>query len=393
MASDTDPRPDGRRAWLVVAAGTLAMTFTFGTPYSYGVFLGPLSSLFDVPRVTLSAVFSAELFLFYAGAGLVGIYTSRFPSRAVLLASAALTAALAPALFVVDSLVGLVVVFGLLGVALGTVFVVLASVVPLWFDVRRGIAAGVLFAGAGVSLQVIPPAWQLAFDRVGVRTGFLLICLASAAAFLLSAVVGRRPPWTDRSVETLTDLRGWLGDLLGSRQFAILFVGFGLAFAWYYVLAAFAIDLFASRGFSRTGASVAFGLVGGVSVLSRLGGGAVADRLGHRRTLLVSLGFALVGSVLLALPGRLALWLAIGAYGIGLGGTAALYIPVLLSVYSPEMDTAIVGVFNVAFGLFALLAPPVGTYLVEATGSFVPAIGLAALTALVAMTGIWLGTR
>ena len=393
MAPAAGPRPDGRRSWLLAGLGTLAMGFTFGMPYSYGILLGPVGATFDVPRVTLSTVFSVELFVFYAGAGLIGIVATRLPARAVLLACGLLTAALAPSLYVVSGYAGLVVVFGLLGAAIGTVFVVLASVVPQWFEARRGIATGVLFAGAGVSLQVIPPAWQLAFARLGVRGGFLAIVLASAAAFLLVGAVARRPPWVERTTPSGAALRGWLAATVRTRRFAVLFVGIGLSFAWYYVLAAFSVDLFAARGLSRTAAAVVFGFIGGVSVVSRLGSGAVADRLGFRETFLGSLGFALVGSLLLLVPGRAALWAAVVAYGLGLGGIGALYIPVILSRYAPEMDTAVVGLYNVAFGVFAMIAPPVAITLVEATGSYRPAILLAAATTVVSLVGTAAGTR
>lgn len=393
MDGDADRRPDDRHGWLVAAVGTFAMVFTFGTPYSYGVFLGPVGELYGLPSVTLSTVFSVELFLFYAGAGVIGILASRVPARRVLVACALVTALLSPSLYVVDSYVGLVVVFGLLGAALGTVFVELASVVPQWFEERRGIATGVLMAGAGVSLFVVPPAWQVAFERVGVRAGFLAIGLASAAAFLLAGVVGRRPPWARETSSSFSMLGAWLEELVGSRQFRLLFLGVGLAFAWYYVLASFAIELFQARGLSPALASVAFGLIGGVSVLSRLGAGAVADRFGYRETLLLGLASTGLGTAFLALPGVYALGLSVFCYGMGLGAVASLYIPVLLTVYDPARDTALVGVFNVAFGVFALLAPPVGTALVAYTGSFDAVIALTGVTTAVSMTGVWFGTR
>jgi len=392
VARATDSRPDGRYSWFLVAVGTLAMVFTFGTPYSYGVFLGPFGALYGLSSVTLSTVFSVELFLFYAGAGVIGVLASRLPTRGVLLGCGLLTGLLAPALYVVDSYAGLAVVFGLLGAALGTVFVVLASIVPQWFEERRGIATGVLFAGAGVSLFVVPPAWQFAFGQVGVRGGFLALCLASAVAFLVVGAFGRRPPWASPTSGSFSDLRAWLAELVGSRRFRLLFVGVGLAFAWYYVLASFAIDLFQARGLSPGEASVAFGLIGGVSVLSRLAAGAVADRVGYRETLVVGLGCTGLGTISLAFSSLYALGLAVFCYGIGLGAIASLYIPVLMSVFDPARDTAIVGVFNVAFGIFALLAPPIGTALVAATGSFDAVIALTGATTVVSTTAIWVGT-
>jgi MFS family permease len=369
------------------------MVFTFGTPLSYGIFREPFSAAFGIEPVALSTVFSVMLFTFFIGSGVVGVLSVRLPARAVLLAAAAATVLIAPSLYLVSGYLGLLVVFAVLGLALGTQFVVVASVVPRWFEKRRGAATGLIFVGNGLGLFVLPPLWQVAIARFGVRQGFLAILGTTAVAFLAAGLLCRRPPWIEPAAATTDEVLGWVVDIARTRQFQYLFVGIGLAFAWYQLLAAFAVDLFAARGLSETAASTAFGAIGGVSIVSRIGGGYLGDRLGSRRAFLLSLGCATAGLALLVAPAPALLVGSVGLVGLGLGGCATLYIPVLLTVYPPEKDTAVIGVFNVAAGVGSLVMPPLGTATIAYTDGYTAAIVLTVGLTLVAFALVVAGTR
>ena len=386
------PTADSRYSWFVAVVGAVAMVFTFGTPLSYGIIRRPVSEAFGVSPVALSTVFSVMLFTFFVGSGVVGVVSVRLPARGVLLAAAGATGLIAPALYLVDSYVGLLVVFAVLGLALGTAFVLTASIVPRWFDEYRGAATGLIFVGNGLGLFVLPPLWQRAFAAFGVRQGFLAIMSVTAVAFLLAGLVCRRPPWAESSATTARETVSWVGGLARTRSFQLLFVGMGLAFAWYQLLAAYAVDLFAARGLTQAGASTAFGFIGGVSIISRIGGGYLGDRFGSRRAFLASLGCATAGIVLLVIPQVSALAVGVFLIGLGLGGSATLYIPVLMSVYPPEKDTAVIGVFNVAGGLGSLLMPPLGTASIAYTDGYTVAILLTVVVSLVGFGLVVAGT-
>jgi len=381
------PTADSRYSWFVAVVGAIAMIFTFGTPLSYGIFRQPFSETFGVSPVALSTVFSVMLFTFFIGSGIIGVLSVRFPARGVLLAASGATGLVAPALYVVDSYYGLLVVFAILGLALGTAFVLTASIVPRWFEEYRGAATGLIFVGNGLGLFVLPPIWQRALAAFGVRQGFLIIMSVTAVAFLLVGLVCRRPPWAEESVTSAREIVGWVGGLVRTRSFQLLFVGMGLAFAWYQLLAAYAVDLFAARGLSEAAASTAFGFIGGVSIISRIGGGYLGDRFGSRRAFLGSLGCATAGVTLLVIPQVSALAVAVFLIGLGLGGSATLYIPVLMLVYPPEKDSAVIGVFNVAGGLGSLLMPPLGTASIAYTEGYTVAI---LLTVGVTLVAFWL---
>ena len=386
------PTADSRYSWFVAILGATAMVFTFGTPLSYGIFRAPFSETFGVSPVALSTVFSVMLFTFFIGSGIVGVVSVRLPARGVLLAAAAATGLIAPTLFVVDSYYGLLVVFAVLGLALGTAFVLTASIVPRWFEKYRGAATGLIFVGNGLGLFVLPPLWQRAFAAFGVRQGFLILMSATAVAFLLVGLVCRRPPWAESSAMSARETVSWVAGLARSRSFQLLFVGMGLAFAWYQLLAAYAVDLFSARGLTQAGASTAFGFIGGVSIISRIGGGYLGDRIGSRRAFLGSLGCATAGIALLVVPEMMVLAVGVFLIGLGLGGSATLYIPVLMEVYPPEKDTAVIGVFNVAGGLGSLLMPPLGTASIAYTDGYTVAILLTVVVMLVGFGLVVAGT-
>mgnify|MGYP003852548237 CR=1 FL=1 len=337
------------------------MVFTFGTVFSYGIFRDPFSATFGASPLALSVAFSIMLFTFFVGSGVVGIFGVRFPARAVLLTCGLLTALAAPSLYLVDSVWTLTIVLSAYGLALGTYFVLVASIVPRWFERRRGAATGLIFVGNGLGLFLLPPIWQTALAEVGVRRGFLFVVGANAVAFLLAGLVCRRPGWVEQTSATTGDLLDWLSRLGRTPQFQLLFVGIALTFGWYQLFAAYAVDLFSARGMAPGAASAAFGAVGGVSIASRIGSGYVSDRVGVRRSFLASLGVTSSGLLLVLVPARPVLFVGIFLVGIGLGATATLYVPLLMGIYASEMDSAVVGVFNVGIGVAALVMPPLGT--------------------------------
>lgn len=383
--------PDSRYSWFLAVVGAIALVFTLGTPISYGIFIDPFATHYQYSAVALSGVFALHLFAAYSIAGIVVVFATRYPSQHVLLAVGAVMAVLAPALYVVDSLVGLAVVFTLLGTGLGAALIVVISVIPQWFDESRGLATGVLFVGIGLSLFVLPPAWNLAFATVGIPTGFLVIVGVGALSFLILGSVCRHPPWVADPTVSFAELKGWIDRLLRTRRFYLLFVGFGLAFTWFFLVAGFGIGLFEARGQSRTLASFTFGLIGGISIIGRLASGGIADRIGYELTYRWSLIAAVLGCAALFVPGVVAIYVAVTLFGLSLGGVTTLFVPIALRIYDPDKSTAIIGIFSVGLGIAALAAPPVATSLVSSTASYEPVIILTMLTALVAMVLVWMG--
>lgn len=386
-------RPDSRYSWIVAIVGAVAMIFTFGTPMSYGILREPVSTHVGVSPVALSGVFSVMLFTLYIGSGIVGIFGVRVPAWRILLGCGVITGFVAPLPYFVDSYLGMTAVFALLGLTSGTVFVLVSSVVPHWFEDKRGTATGIIFVGNGLGLFLLPPLWQFVISTVGIRRGFLSIISLTALSFIAVGLICRRPHWVEQTTTTTDELFSWLKRLSRDRTFLLLYLGISLAFSWYQLLAAFAVDLFVYRGLTAEIASVAFGLIGGVSIISRIGGGYLADFVGIRPLFLGSLLATSIGIGILFVPLMPFLPVAIFFTGIGLGATATLYIPLLRIYFSAEKDTAIVGVFNTGYGTTGTFVAPLGAALTSYTEGFAIAIFITFLWCVIALLVTTLATR
>jgi cyanate permease len=141
----------------------------------------------------------------------------------------------------------------------------------------------------------------------------------------------------------------------------------------------------------RAAAAGAFGFMGGVSIVSRLASGAIADVVGVRRTLVASVVVTAAGLVLVSLGSTFAL-ASVVAFGIGLGGVATLYSPALVGAFGPENATAVNGVFQLSLGVSGLLAPVAMSAAVSYAGGYrLPLTALAGLTIVGALL-FWVGT-
>lgn len=393
MADATASEVDSARGWLVVALGFATLLLVWGAIFTFTVYADPLAAAFGLSGIQVSAVFSVTTAAFFVAGGTIGVAIARVPLRPVVVAAGLIVGLAAGLLQVVSSYTGLAVTFALLGTASGTVFVVITSLVPQWFDAYRGRAMGVTLVGNGLGVLVLPLVWVWLLARVDVRFAVGLVGLATAAVILVAGLVFRRPASVSPTASVVLDL-DWLGSTLSDRAFLATLVGFPLLWSWYFVLSSSLVDVLTTAGIARTLAATAFGTVGGVSVLTRLASGVAADRVGARITILVGIGLAGLGMFALAVSDtELLMYLTLAVFGVGLGAIAALFSPIVVGRFGPAHATAIVGLLTVAEAPMAFGAPIATNLLYAATGTYAAPLAVFGTLTLV---GAWLfyrGTR
>jgi MFS family permease len=154
-------------------------------------------------------------------------------------------------------------------------------------------------------------------------------------------------------------------------------------------LPAFALD----RGASQVAAAALISLLGGMSVLGRLGLGALAARMGTLRlfkaaTLLMALSYALW----LVTDSYWWLVLFVAVLGLGYGVRISVIPAVLIDFFGLEGLGAILGIFFTATGIAALVGPLIAGVVIDLTGSyrwcvaFALATGLLGFAAIVSLT-------
>ena len=378
------PAHDSVRAWVVVAAAFAALFTVFGVAFSFGTFLDPIMAEFGAGRAAASVVFSLTSLTGFTLGAVTGPAADRFGPRPLLLVGAAAfglglaTAAHADRLWIACLTYGAGV-----GIGVGCAYVPTVAAVGGWFRRRRALAVGVAVSGIGLGTLAAAPLAARLVDVYGWRTTYLGFAGVGSAVLVMSALFIAATPSegaekvrrTGPTIRSPTYLWLYLSNLLLSLA---LFVPF--------------VHLPASAGEVGVGvvaASWLVGIVGAASVAGRIALGAVADRVGPLRAYRVC--FLLVGT-------SFVLWWAGGGFwalaafsvvlGIGYGGFVALSPVLLAAFFGVERLGGLLGVLLTANGLGSALGPPAAGLVVDATGSYAPAVAASAMLGLIAYAAL-----
>jgi len=380
---------DSTQGWLIVGLGICILTAIWGAVFTFTVYADRLAATFGLSALQVSSVFSITTAAFLMAGGLFGVFAARFPLRPVFATigiGLVITAAL---LQIIESYLGVIVVFILLGTTGGTAFTIVVSLAPQWFDAYQGLATSLTMTGIGFGPLVLPPVWLWLFDQTGFRSAFVVVVGVTAGLVLVSSLVYYRPPKGSQTA-TMVDA-AWVRARISNLRFLSTAIGFALAFSWYYVLSAHLVDILTANGIQLNIAAAGLSLIGGISVFTRVGGGVIGDRVGQRETFVTSAVLAgLCAFVLPFVHSPLLIYSVLFGFGIALGPLASLWSPIVLTRFGSDNATATVGLINVAVAGSAFFAPFIVTALHRATGgSVLPLILLGAITVLGATLFYW----
>lgn len=358
----------GRR-WIVVGAAFASMFTVFGVVYSFGVFFEPMAREFRVGQGATSIVFAVTAFSFFTLGAVTGPIADRAgPRRVVLTGAVAMSAGLALTALTPSIWVGYAT-YGL-GVGVGTAcgYVPMVAAVSARFDRRRAMAIGVAVSGIGVGTLAVPPVAALLVGPLGWRRTYLVFGVASLLVLAACAGLAGRPP-----AHPHRPAAG--GRALRSREFGLLYAS-GLCSSFALFLALVHLVPYAIKlGVASVPAAGLVSVVGVGSAAGRLVLGGVAERLGAVRTFQLSIGLLLLSYVAWFLaPGYAALAAFALALGVGYGGWVALSPSVLAELFGPAGLGGSLGLLYTSAGIGALLGPPFAGFLVDATGTYRPAI-------------------
>ena len=349
---------DTPAAWRVVAAASLGLCLSFGAivPYTFGIFLVPLSREFGWTPVEIPFAFTIVSLTALLTMPLYGRLFDRHGARRVIsICTPLFGCGLAALAFVGNQLWHLYLLFFLLGlVAIGSSSIGYSSIVSQWFDRRRGTALGVTMAGLGAGSFIFPWLVARVIDGYGWRAAYLLCAacvLLIATPVILFALkpprassTGAPLPVPHTTSEEAADdpardpMRGVsVGVAVRGGSFWIMLAAFFLISVSANTGLAHLSNLLVNRGVTPTVAALAVSFLGGASFAGRLATGFLVDRF-HARYVaafcfcLSAIGFALL--LASVAPSNLAALACVAAALIGFGyGAETDIIPYLVSRY------------------------------------------------------------
>ena len=351
--------PESRHAWLRLAlALVLGTTACVGT-WSVVVVLPAVQAEFGSLRAGASMPYAAAMIGFAGGTLTMGRVADRTGFAAPIAAASLCLfigyelAALAQSLWqftLIHSLIGF-------GAAAG--FAPLIADLSHWFVKHRGIAVTVAASGSYLAGAVWPQAIQLGLTSHGWRATHVAIGIAALVVMLPLSLFFRARPTEATLAKAERATQAARGDLAMSPralQALLCLAGFACCVAMSMPqvhIVAYCSDL----GYGIARGAEMLTLMLGLGIVSRLGSGFVADRIGAVRTLVLgSVMQAIALFLYLWFDGLASLYVIAAVFGLFQGGIVPMYAVIIRDYLPPREAGARIGlvltatILGMAFG-------------------------------------------
>jgi MFS family permease len=389
IAADSESRLS-YPGWKVSLAGFFGVMVSFSAivPYTFSLFLKPLSLSFGWRREAISAGFSIAGLTVAAAAPVLGFLLDRFgPRRIILPCILIFSSTYASMALLTPHLARFYLSFFLIGlVGAGTSFLGYSRVISTWFDRRRGLALSVMIAGSGLGAMILPVIAQAAITHYGWRNAFALLgFLALALGFPLTAWFVRERPVSQQRVHLSVEVGESVGKALRGRIFWIIAATVCLPSISVNGAVTHFSALLTDRGVSSQGAAYAIATIGATALIGRFLTGMFLDRFFGPRVYQTMLLMSGSGIALLSVAHTLPVaMIAASLIGFSTGGEADIT-PYLIGRYFGLRRLSTLYAFTwTSYSIGSAIGPLVVGRLFDSLGSYRPAtIQLLALPAFI----------
>ena len=354
--------------WRVVLACFLMALFLFGFGlYGHGVYLAELQRLNGWPAALISGASTLSLVLCNILAAFTNELVMRLGiKRLVLLGLLALAASVIMLAFATSpwQLYAALALMSLGWIGMGTV--VIATVVSLWFERRRGLAISLAFTGASSGGVVVTPLLVFLVERIGFAAAMSVMTALMVAVLAPIVLAWIAPPSSDaperaqvldpqRTPPVSADISR--ARLMRRPTFWTIAIPFALALVAQIGFIVHQIALLEPK-IGRTNAGFAVSVMTFMAIAGRLGLGVVVDRLDPRLVTAVSLtSQAAALLIMLATDSVPVVWAACALFGFSVGNIITLPPLIINREFSAASFVVVMGLANAISGTVGSLGP------------------------------------
>lgn len=371
--------------WLLVMTGFLSMAFYYGIVINcQGQLIEPIAIEHGYSRLTISSIFALINGGMVISSPLLARLSNKIsPSKTMALSSGVV--AISILLFSITKSLLLYYVSALLiGMAfVGVTVLILPILINLWFDKdNRGFALSLAFMGSGVGGLLLNPVfaemvrsfgWRWAYGLWG---GFFLIFFTPFLFFVLVYLPGKkgyRPLLTDANAQDSLDNPERIDTpaeyikIIGAICIAAFLIG-GIGTS----IMMHGNSHLVSLGQTPAEASMIIGLFLGVLAFAKLLVGKSCDQLGCKKTIIIFLTFAAIGTFALYVCTFSVLGCIAFIIFFGLGGASFTVTPPLVvrELFSHERYPKELGKVMASIGLGNMGVPILAGIIYDQTGSY-----------------------
>ena len=369
--------------YFIVIISFFIMMVAHGLNNTYGVFFTPLQAEFGWSRTMISGARSLGTFLEGIFAVVVGRLTDKFGSRIIMIASGFILGLGYSLMSQLNAAWQLYLFYGVMvGIGTSSADVSLLSTMARWFTKRMGMMTGIVKAGTGTGILIMPLVASWLISSYDWRNSYSILGIVSMIAIVSIAQFLRRDPSQKGLKPYGEQEKGISSSYLVSEGLSLqqaihtkqLWGVCAVYFIiWYCVttvtvhIAPHAVDF----GVSVMRAAGIISTIGGASIVGRLVMGTAGDRIGNRRVLVICLLVLITAlSWLQIAKGLWGLYLFAVIYGFAHGGFFALLSPLVAELFGMSSHGVILGMVIFVGTLGAAVGPVVTGGIFDVTRSY-----------------------
>ena len=366
--------------WIVVAAGALSGCVAIGSVFSLAVFLRPMA---DETGWSSAGVSSAMMIVFLtmgvASFGW-GALTDRIGPRIVVLIGGLLLGLGLALASDAESLLEFQLVYAIVGVSAGAVFIPTIATIMGWFERHRSLAVSLVTAGMGMAPMTVSPFASWLIANYDWRTAQFVLALLAWATIVPTAFLVRRPPPTPDEDERLgasgvptgaADSDMTAGQALRSPQFWVLSLTYFACCATHSGPIFHTVSYAVLCGLPVMAAVTIYSVEGLAGLIGRILFAVAADRLGVKRVLVLGLFAQALGAGAYFFVRQLGeFYAAAAAFGLIYGGVMPLYSVIAREYFPVRIMGTVLGASTIFSCAGMALGPPIGGWIYDTTDSY-----------------------
>lgn len=381
-----------KNRWAVLVAA-IVINMSLGAGYAWSVFQAALLKVnSDWALSQTSLAFSISFAMVPVGMIICGPIIDKHGGKKIVLLSGLLFGIGMFATGFATSIPMLYLTYGLiLGLGIGAGYGTATSLTVKWFPDKKGLAGGLTAAGFGSGSIILAPIATNMINAMGVHTTFkilggVLLVVICGASFWMS-----KPPVPAEAVVQDGEHDKNYKEMLKESNFWLLWVVYTFAATSGMMIIGHAASL--AEYYSLGTGTVIVMIVGLSNTLGRIIWGAVSDRLGRYRTVLLMFIVSAAGLLLLnfnetlgSFAGIIGLILIPSSFGGFLGSFPG----ITAENWGASKAAANYGWMFTAYGIASIMGPSIASRIREASGSYSLALLIAMFMAVIgALLILW----
>jgi len=369
--------------YIIVLAGFFIQVVGWGLCSTFGVFFNPLLIEFGWTRAMISGAFSLSFLILGFISIIVGGLNDRLGPRMIMVVCGLFLGSGYLLMSQLSTIWQLYLFYGvIIGIGMSGMDVLSLSTIARWFVRRRGMMSGIVKAGAGIGMVIMPPIANWLISSYGWRTSYFIIGIIALALIILVAQFLRRDPAQmgqlpdgeeEVNIGCLNSADGGFSfqKAIHTRQFWMLCVIFLLVAFCVEAIIVHIIPHATDLGISAVSAANVLAVIGGVSIIGRFVMGSAGDKAGNRLAIIVCFLILLVSLLWMLVAKELwMLYLFACVYGFAHGGFFALLSPSVAEFFGLSSHGVILGAVFCPTTIGGAIGPVLAGHIFDVTSSY-----------------------